>query len=92
MPRGPDGKKITWSELDWVLPPKPPPEPPPKWLECKLLGSKIGTENDIKNRKAKSIAAMKQLNYIFISKLICKNLPGIHRINLPIQCRTLESY
>ena len=25
VPRGPDGKKNTWSELDWILPPKHPP-------------------------------------------------------------------
>jgi hypothetical protein len=65
-----DGRKNLWSELDWVLPEPIPPEPPPRWKECKLLGSKIGTENDISNRKGLTIGAMAKFRRIFKTKLI----------------------
>ena len=59
-----------WSELDWVLPEPIPPEPPPRWKECKLLGSKLGTENDIANRKGLTIGAMTKFRKIFKTKFI----------------------
>jgi len=65
-----DGRRNLWSELDWVLPEPIPPEPPPRWKECKLLGSKLGTENDIANRKGLTIGAMAKFRRIFKTKFI----------------------
>ena len=39
-----------------------------KWKTCKLVGSIIDTENDIKRRKSLSMAALKKLRHIFCSK------------------------
>ena len=80
-PEKPPENLTLWSSLDWILPPQTKP-PEPRWRECKLLGSKIGTENDIRNRKAKSWEPMKQLKDIFKSK----------RVSLQIKVRTFNTY
>ena len=72
-PKEYDGRPI-WSDLDWLLPPRKPPDPPPAWAICKLLGTKLGTETDIKNRKGLVISVMKELYYIFKSKFISNKL------------------
>ena len=74
VPKENDGSRLLWSELDWMLPPREPPDPPPAWATTKLLGSKIGTEQDIQNRKGKAISAMKDLYTIFNSKFISNTL------------------
>ena len=61
-------------------PPAKPPEA--KWKQCKLLGTKIGTEDDIKSRKSKAWEPMKKYNNIFKSK----------RISLDIKLRTFNTY
>ena len=40
------------------------------WKTCKLVGSIIDTENDIKRQKSLSMAALKNLCHIFYSKRI----------------------
>ena len=63
-----DGKRILWSELDWLLPQKENRNKHEKWKDCKLLGSKLDTEKDIQNRKTKTVLAMKKQKHIFKSK------------------------
>ena len=80
-PSEPPENTIMWSELDWMLP--PPTKPPEaKWKHCKLLGTKLGTEEDIKSRKSKAWEPMKKYNNIFKSK----------RISLDIKLRTFNTY
>ena len=63
---------MVWPGL--VAAPSKPPEPPPAWAICKLLGTKLGTETYIKNRKGLVISVMKELYYIFKSKFISNKL------------------
>ena len=71
-----DGGKrclITWSELDWLIPSKTirVDDPNiPSWRECKLLGSKLDTESDIRARKSKTLDALHTFKYIFNSKKV----------------------
>ena len=81
-----DGRRNLWSELDWVLPEPIPPEPPPRWKECKLLGSKLGTENDIANRKGLTIGAMTKFRRIFKTKLISTAKKNRVFLNVLIPC------
>ena len=62
--------QICWSELDWLIPPKFKPEQPTEWKECKLLGSKLDTSCDIKNRKSKTWQPMKKFDKFFKSTRI----------------------
>ena len=62
--------KYLWSNLDWVLPDKPPHEKTEKWKKCKLLGSKLDTAKNLKTRKGKALDAMKKLHEIFASKYV----------------------
>ena len=69
-------RNTLWSDLDWLIPTKTPPTktPPQKVLDCKLLGSKTGTEQDIRNRKCKAIPAMTSNEKYFRSKFISKDM------------------
>ena len=69
VPPGDDGKKILWSDLDWLVPSKENRNRNKKWKECKLLGSKLDTEKDIQHRKTKTVLAMKNQKHIFRSKV-----------------------
>ncbi len=62
----PNTNKILWSELDWILPETY--TEPATWKKCKLLGSRLDHEEDIKCRKAQTYATMKKLSDIFTSK------------------------
>ena len=64
--------KPRWSELDWLIKYTPPlPEDKiPNWKSCKLLGSLLDTELDIKRRKIQTIDAMKKLRTVFNSPRI----------------------
>ena len=44
--------KILWSDFDWLInyEPKTPKNEHPDWRNCKRLGSKLGTEEDIERR------------------------------------------
>ena len=74
--------KPLWSELDWLINVKDILEEKPNWRKCKLLGSLLGTRNDIKRRKALALDALRKLNYIFNSK----------RISLDLKLRTFSVY
>ena len=69
-------RDILWSDLDWTIPKSKPPikAPPQRVLECKLLGSKIGTVQDIKNRKCNVIPAIRANQKYFNSKIISKEM------------------
>ena len=54
-----------------------------EWKKCKILGSLIGTEEDINKRKILAIEAYKALNSIFSSKKSISN---------KIKLRTFNSY
>ena len=76
--------KFLYSELDWLVNYKPPPpkDSIPNWKNCKLLGSILDTENDIKRRKILTIDAMKKLNNVFNSA----------RINIQTKMRCFKAY
>ena len=59
--------KVLWSELDWLIPPKSKP-PEQTYTQTKLLGSKIGTKQDIKHRKTKVWQPMNTFKEHFKSK------------------------
>ena len=80
-PNKPPENQILWSDLDWMIPP-PTKTPAPKWRQCKLLGTKLGTEGDIKSRKLKAWEPIKKHSKIFKSK----------RISLAIKMRTFNTY
>ena len=61
--------KCSWSDLDWVLP-QPSPSHTEPWKNCKLLGSKLDTAQDIKARKGKVYDTMKKLNPYFKSRYL----------------------
>lgn len=42
------------------------------WRNCKYLGSKLGTDEDIKNRKSLTVAAYTKLRHIFNNKRISR--------------------
>ena len=65
-PSNPNTKKNLWSDMDWLLPEKVTEEA--TWKSCKLLGSRLDSETDIKCRKAQACAAMSKLKNIFNSK------------------------
>ena len=78
--------KILWSELDWLVNYKPKIEDKtPNWMNCKLLGSYLGTTKDITNRKSLSLQSMKKFDDIFNSKKICRELK-IKTFNTYISC------
>ena len=64
--------KIYMSALDWLVnyKPEPPPDKTPDWRMCKLLGSYLGTEKDISNRKSLSLQTMNKFTEIFDSKCV----------------------
>ena len=64
--------KPRWSELDWLInyTPPQPEDKIPNWKCCKLLGSLLDTELDIKRRKILTIDAMKKLRTVFNSSRI----------------------
>ena len=68
--------KVCWSALDWLVQYEPPPvkDDTPDWRNCKLLGSLLETETDIKRRKQLTIVSMKKYNHIFTSKHIGNKL------------------
>ena len=62
-------EKMLWSELDWLVNYKPKTKDrTPDWKDCKLLGSKLGTDKDIARRKSLTIDSMKKMEYIYKSK------------------------
>ena len=64
--------KIIWSELDYITnyKPKETVNPHPDWRKCKLLGSLLGTQEDIERRKHLVTENMKNLKDLFNSKHI----------------------
>ena len=61
----------TWSDLDWLLPPPPSKNnKEPSWTNTKLLGSKLGTKQDINSRKSKVWEPIKNNTIYFKSKNI----------------------
>ena len=64
--------KILWSDLDYLVnyKPKEITDPNPDWRKCKLLGSCLGTKEDIERRKELLIDSMKNLSELFQSKHI----------------------
>ncbi len=77
-----------WSELDWLLfPPQQVEEPKdetpaPDWKNCKLLGTILHTDSDIKRRKMLTNNALHQLKHIFNSR----------RISNQLKIRTFNTY
>ena len=63
--------KICWSALDWTVNynPEPPEDKTPDWHKCKLLGSYLGTKNDIDNRKNLALQTLLKFENIFNSKV-----------------------
>ena len=76
--------RVNWSALDWLVTYKPPiPENPhPDWKKCKLLGSLLDTESDIRRRKGLTLTALLKFENIFKSK----------RINTQLKIRTFNAY
>ena len=62
-------EKILWSELDWVLPPQEKTTDP-TWKNCKLLGSRLDSQQDIKTRKGIVMNNMKKLQKHFTSRYL----------------------
>ena len=59
-------EKMLWSELDWLVNYKPKTKDrTPYWKDCKLLGSKLGTDKDIARRKSLTIDSMEKMEYIY---------------------------
>ena len=56
--------------------------PNSSWKSCKLLGSLLDTENDIKRRKGLAVDALHKLAYIFKNK----------KLSINIKMRTFDSY
>ena len=52
------------------------------WKSCKLLGSILDTENDIKRRKGLAVDALHKLQYIFKNK----------KLSIIIKMRAFDSY
>ena len=59
-----------WSELDWLTYKPKVKDNTPDWRDCKLLGSKLDTEKDIKRRKGLTIDSMKKHHQTYKSKHI----------------------
>ena len=78
-----DGKP-RWSELDWLIncKPKPIKDDTPNYKQCKLLGSLLDTNSDIKKRKILAIESMKKLTKIFKSQ----------RISIELKIRCFQTY
>ena len=54
---------VTWSEFDYLMNYHPKIENNnPDWTKCKLLGSLLGTEEDIDRRKSLAINSIKSLS------------------------------
>ena len=75
---------VLWSELDWIanIQPVTPENTSTNWKECKLLGTKLDTNADIKRRKILTLDAMKSLRHIFES----------HSISQDIKIRIFNAY
>ena len=67
LPPTPSTNATLWSDLDWTIKPNIKEEPA-TWKSCKLLGSRLDTETDIKCRKARACEVMKTLSDKFNSK------------------------
>ena len=65
-------ESILWSDLDYLInyKPKETNNLNPDWRTCKLLGSCLGTKEDINRRKTLVIDSIKNLNNLFKSKHI----------------------
>ena len=76
--------RILWSDLDWLTNYTPPPieNKEPDWRKCKLLGSLLGTEEDIQRRKILTIDSMTSYEDLYKSK----------RISIPLKVRTFLAY
>ena len=77
-------EKICWSALDWIANYKSKAEEnkEPNWKECKLLGSKLGTQSDIQRRKGLTIDSIRSYNEIFKSR----------KISLQLKIRTFDAF
>ena len=69
LPPNPNCKAPCWSEMDWIVKPNIETEPA-TWKSCKLLGSRLDTETDIKCRKARACQIMNDLSEKFKSKYL----------------------
>ena len=58
--------------LDWIVNyvPETPPDETPNWEDCKLLGSYLSTNKDIRNRKNQALQTLNKYTYIFNSKIV----------------------
>ena len=45
-----------------------------RWRDCKLLGSLLGTQNDIKRRKVLAINVANKLKHLFLNKDVTINM------------------
>ena len=66
LPPNPNTKRIIWSDLDWSLPETTTEKE--TWKTCKLLGSRLDSETDIKCRKAQACKTLSEMSNIFQSK------------------------
>ncbi len=63
--------KIIWNDFDYIVNYDPIiKNNNPYWKKCKLLGSLLGTKQDMERRKIIVIDSMKTLSHIFKSKHI----------------------
>ena len=75
--------KPRWSDLDYLVNYSPKiKDNTPDWKQCKLLGSLLDTESDIKRRKILTIDVMKKMENIFRSA----------RISIALKIRCFNTY
>ena len=68
LPPSPDKTEgLIWSDLDWTIKPVKI-EDKPTWKSCKLLGSRLDSETDIRCRKARACQVMNDISAKFKSK------------------------
>ena len=75
--------KPLWSELDWLINFKP--KNTPNWKECKLLGTYLGTDEDINNRKKLALETHRNFEKVFKSKIISTKLK-LKTFKIYIEC------
>ncbi len=77
--------KIIWSDFDYLINYNPViKNNNPDWKKCKLLGSRLGTKQDIERRKMPVLNSMKTLSDIFqvqtyITQTKDENIYSIHK-------------